>query len=168
MTKIVDQRINMEDNEKKDDADKGIPWLIESLKEKKKTGNPPWRPGAESSEAIQGQQHGKRQRQRTAQLSKQKKGKSKGKNQTKENGKGKSKDKQKSTKGKGKDKDKRHRETTQKQMQNEWEMKRRKQKQKKKHDFHMCTSTEGTTRAFPNQRQFTLMARQEDHEARNL
>ena len=39
---------------------------------------------------------------------------------------------------------------------------------KKKHDFHMCTSTEGTTRAFPDQKSCILMARQKDHEARNL
>ena len=32
----------------------------------------------------------------------------------------------------------------------------------------MCTSTEGTTRAFPDQKSCILMARHKDHEARNL
>ena len=69
-------------------------------------------------------------------------------------GKGKNKDKQKSTKGKGKDKGK--------------GKAKREGKAKTNHDFHWSTNTEGTTRAFPDQRPCILMARQRDHEASDL
>ena len=72
VTEFVDQRMKMEDDESKKETGKGIPWLIESLKEKQKAKKweiPQWRRGAERSEIIQGQQHGKRKR--TEQLSKQ-------------------------------------------------------------------------------------------------
>ena len=42
VTEIVDRRMKMEENENKDEASRGFPWLIGSLKEKqKKTGNLP-------------------------------------------------------------------------------------------------------------------------------
>ena len=162
--------MNMEDNENKDDAGKRIPWLIESLKKKrrkKKTEIPWWRPGAETSQAIQAQQHAKRHR--TAQLSKQKNARAREKIRQRTTAKKKKKQGQKEIhQGQKQRQRQKHRETTQRPRQNEWEMKKEKQKQKKKHDFHMCTSTEGTTRAFPDQKSCTLMARQKDHEARNL
>ena len=81
VTEFVDQRMKMEDEESKKETSKGIPWLIESLKEKQKTKNgksPGGGQWAERSEITQGQQHG--ERKRTEQLSKQiqrQKGKSK-------------------------------------------------------------------------------------------
>lgn len=54
VTEIVDQRMNIEDNENREEASRGISWLIKSLMGKqKKRDIPRWRLGAESSEAVQ-------------------------------------------------------------------------------------------------------------------
>ena len=111
VTEIVDQRMKMEDVGNKEEANKGIPWLIESLREKQKNGKSPG-----GSRGQKGQKtpkdnsmgKGKGQQSQTNKT----KGKGKGKLQVKGKGKGKTKGKQKSTKSqempKGKGKGKPH------------------------------------------------------------
>ena len=63
----------MEGNENKEEAGKGIPWLIESLKGKQKKGNPPVKAGRQkSSEAIHERQYGERRKGQHSSVSKNK------------------------------------------------------------------------------------------------
>ena len=91
----------------------------------------------------------------------QNKDEGKGTHLTEDKGKWKSKDKRKSTRGK--DKGKGHAPKGKGNTSGKG-----KEKKSEKHDFHNSTSTEGTTRAFPDQRSCILMDWQEDHEARKL
>ena len=141
-TEIDDQRMKMEDTENKNEAGKGISWLIESLEEKQtkaktKMGSPTVEAGSRKFRNHR-QQHG--ERERTEQVSKRRQTQSKGKHQTKDKGKGKSKDKRKSTKGKGKDKGKPPKGKGKTSGKGKG-----KTEAKEKRDFHLSIITEGTT-----------------------
>ena len=171
VTEIVDQRMKMEDDGNKEEANKGIPWLIESLKGKRTHGKFPG--GVRRGRKCRGHPRttawAKAKDSRAQQTKPKAKAKVKFKRKAKP--KGKPKTNRNPLKAKTRTKAKESVNHTKAKAKRAGQAKRNtkeKAKAKTEHDFHSFTCANGMARAFPDQTHCILVAQQKDHEARNL